>query len=163
VTAQSAAHLTNGFVLGGRYRSLNAAVDASVFGRANSLAIGLSAVLVVLAAGRGSRRAPRLLLATCLLLVMADDATGLHDRLDLSAKKAMLGLAFVCLLALTVFLLLREAVLAGRAPRVLLVVGLSALFRPHPLERAAGRPEVSAMCPTTRHTTCRSPPAAPSF
>lgn len=127
MTAQSAAHLTNEFVLGGRYRSLNAAADASVFGRANSLAIGLSAVLVVLAAGRGSRRAPRLLLATCLLLVMADDATGLHDRLDLSARKAMLGLAFVCLLALTAWLLLREAVLASRAPRVLLVVGLSAL------------------------------------
>ena len=127
VTAQSAAHLGNEFLLDGRYRSLDAAVDASVFGRANSLVIGLSAVLVALAARQTTRRAPRLLLSACLLIVMADDATGLHDRLDLSARKAMLGLAFACLLALTAWLLLREAALATRAPRVLLVLGLAAL------------------------------------
>lgn len=127
VAAQTAADLTNEFVLGGGYRSLDAAADASIFGRANTLAIGASAVLAALAARHGRRRASRLVLSGCLVLVMVDDATGFHDRLGASAavNEAVLGFAIV--LALTAWLLLREAALAGRAPRLLLVVGLSAL------------------------------------
>ena len=127
VAAQSATHLTNELFLGGRYPSLNAAVDASVFGRANSLAIGMSAALVALAARHGRRRASRLLLAGFILLVMVDDATGFHDRLGVSldVDAAVLGLGTV--LTVAAWLLLREAAVARRGPRLLLVVGLSAL------------------------------------
>jgi hypothetical protein len=129
VGAQSVAHLTNALVLDGRYRSLDATVDSSVFGRANSLAIGLSAALALLAARRGRRRASRLVLAGCLFLVMIDDATGLHDRLGSAPRRdqVLLALAIACALALTAWLLGQEAVLAARAPRLLLVVGVSVL------------------------------------
>jgi hypothetical protein len=151
VAVQSAAHLTNAFLLGGRYRSLDAAVDASVFGRANSLAIGLSAALVALAARRGRRRASRLLLSGCLFLVMVDDATGFHDRSEnsLSANEAVLGLAIVCLLALTAWLLLREAALASPATRLLLVVGLSALASAVVVRLIAAASGVGASLDTT--------------
>jgi hypothetical protein len=129
VALQSATHLANELLLGGRYHALDAAVDGSVFGRANSVVIGVSAALVALAAWRRKpTRASRLLLCACLLLVMADDATGLHDRLaTFGAGEALLGLALACVLAVTGWLLLREAALARRVPRLLIFVGLAAL------------------------------------
>jgi H+/gluconate symporter-like permease len=60
--------------------------------------------------------------------VMADDATGIHDRFTtLGARNAMLGLGLACLIVLTGWLLFREAAVAGRVPRLLIFAGLAAL------------------------------------
>lgn len=129
VVVQSVAHLTNELALDGRYRWLNAAADGSVFGRADTAAIALCAALAGVAAYGGRRTVHRALLCACLLLVMFDDATGIHDRLRDTprAGDVALGVAVVCVLGLTLVLLCAEAARATVAPRQLLAVGLVAL------------------------------------
>jgi hypothetical protein len=129
VTLQTATHLVNALVLDRRRRWLDAAVDASVFGRANTVAIGLCALFAAVGAALGARKARRLLLSLALLLLAIDDATGLHDRIrDLPRTPALAAaVGFALLLGLVLVLLTVEARQAPSAARRLLAAGLLAL------------------------------------
>ena len=111
VALQTATHLVNALVLDQRRRWLDAAVDASIFGRANTVAIGLCALFAAVGAALGAREARRLLLSLALLLLAVDDATGLHDRIRDLPRTVELGAAaaFALLLGLVLVLLVLEA------------------------------------------------------
>lgn len=129
VALQTATHLVNALVLDRRRRWLDAAVDASVFGRANTAAIGLCALCAAAGATLGARTARRLLLSLALLLLAVDDATGLHDRIRSLPRSFELAVAvaFALLLGFVLGLLMVEARQAPAAARRLLVAGLLAL------------------------------------
>ena len=129
VALQTATHLVNALVLDDRRRWLDAAVDASVFGRANTVAIVLCALFAAVGAALGARKARRLLLSLALLLLAVDDATGLHDRIRDLPRTAELAaaLAFALLLGLVLVLLTLEARHAPATARRLLAAGLVAL------------------------------------
>ena len=129
VALQTATHLVNALVLDERRRWLDAAVDASVFGRANTVAIVLCALFAAVGAALGARKARRLLLSLALLLLAVDDATGLHDRIRDLPRTAELAaaVAFALLLGLVLVLLTLEARHAPAAARRLLAAGLVAL------------------------------------
>ena len=129
VALQTATHLVNALVLDPPHRWLDAAVDASVFGRANTVAIVLCALFAGLGAALGPRTARRLLLSLALVLLAVDDATGLHDRIrdfphpfDVTA-----AVAFALLLGLVLVLLALEARQAPSVARRLLAAGLLVL------------------------------------
>ena len=115
-SAQTAAYLTNEFVLDSRYHQLDIAADGTLFAWANTLAIVSLAVLLALAAARrriGVGRATALVLG--LVLLALDDATGAHDRLtDLRAESlpgrpetaAVVVVAAFAVLLVSVFVLL---------------------------------------------------------
>jgi len=129
VALQTATHLVNVLVLDQRRHWLDAAVDASVFGRTNTVAIGLCALFAAVGAARGDHKARRLLLSITLVLLAVDDATGLHDRIRDLPRNSELAAAmtFALLLGLALVLLVREARGAPRAARRLIVAGLFAL------------------------------------
>jgi MFS family permease len=129
VLAQAAGHLLNELALSERHRWLNAAVDASIFGRANTLSIVLCAAIAGLGVALGTRTRPRLLLCLALVLLAVDDATGVHDRLRRlpRAEEAVAAAGFALLLVLVLVLLAAEAIHAAGAARRLLGVGILAL------------------------------------
>ena len=138
LAAQTAAYLTNELVLGGRYHQLDAAADRTPFAWANTLAIVALAVLVAGAGlGGATRRARAAVLATGLLLLAADDATGVHDRLPALRAASLPGppralaaaalLAFALLLALVFLLLWAESRRASGWARTMMRAGLVAL------------------------------------
>jgi FtsH-binding integral membrane protein len=130
VALQTATHLVNALVLDPPHRWLDSAVDASVFGRANTVAIVLCAVFAGLGAALGPRTARRvLLLGIALVLLAVDDATGLHDRIrDFPHTfEVAAAVAFALLLGLVLVLLALEAREAPSAARRLLAAGLLVL------------------------------------
>jgi hypothetical protein len=129
VALQAATHLVNALVLDRQRRWLDAAVDASIFGRMNTVAIGLCALFAAVGAALGARTARRLLLSLALLVLAADDATGVHDRIRDLPRTVELGAAaaFALLLGLVLVLLLLEARQAPPVARWLLGAGLVAL------------------------------------
>ena len=79
---QTAAHLTNAFVLGGRYPALDATRDDNAFTWMSSVATfaaGFAAAVAALAVGR--RRLA--LLASLLVFLSLDDLVQAHERLPL--------------------------------------------------------------------------------
>jgi hypothetical protein len=130
VVVQTTAHLVNELMLQGRYPQLSAAVDSNAFGRANTLAIALSALLNAAGAfSRGGIDPRRIVLAASLSFLAVDDATGLHDRMRALSEPleaaATVGFAGVLVL---VFLLLAAEARRMRFPvRRLMIVGLLAL------------------------------------
>jgi len=130
VAIQTTAHLVNELMLGGKHPQLSAAVDSNVFGRANTLAIALSAL--VTATGAFSRAAidpRRIVLSASLAFLAVDDAAGFHDRMrTLSGPtQAAATVGFAGVLAL-VFVLLSAETRRMRFPaRRLMIVGLLAL------------------------------------
>jgi hypothetical protein len=130
VAVQTTAHLVNELILGGRYDQLAATADANAFGRTNTLAIALSALLTAAAAfSRAGIRPRRIVLSASLAFLAVDDALGLHDRIRAlpGATAAAAAAAFGAILALVLVLLSGEARRAQVAAQRLLVVGLLAL------------------------------------
>jgi hypothetical protein len=136
--AQTAAHLTNELVLGGRFHQLDAGADGNTFAWVNTLAI-VSLVILVLAGAVGGvmRWSRAAILAVGLGLLALDDATGVHDRLHelrvasllgppAAAAAAALG-AFALLLALVFVLLWAETGQAQAGARWMIRAGLLAL------------------------------------
>jgi hypothetical protein len=130
VAVQTAAYLVDELVLGGRYRALDAAVDASPFGRAETIAVGATALVAAVGAARrvGGRKR-RALLAAALGFLALDDALGLHDRIRAlpTPANAATGVLFGSLLALVLALLLVERARAPIVAHGILVGGLVAL------------------------------------
>jgi hypothetical protein len=130
VAVQTTAHLVNELVLGGRHDQLAAAADGNAFGRANTLAIALSALLAAVAAFSGAGIRPRrIVLSASLAFLAVDDAMGLHDRIRAlpGTTAAAAAAAFAAVLALVLVLLSGEARRTHVAARRLLMVGLLAL------------------------------------
>ena len=129
VALQTATHLVNALVLDRQRRWLDAAVDASIFGRMNTVAIALCALFAAVGAALGARTARRLLLSLALLVLAVDDATGVHDRIRDLPRTFELGAAaaFALLLGLVLVLLVLEARQAPPVARWLLGAGLVAL------------------------------------
>ena len=130
VAVQTTAHLVNELTLGGRYPQLSAAVDSNAFGRANTLAIALSALLT--AVGAFSRRGVdprRIVLSASLAFLAVDDAMGLHDRMRALAgpREAAAAVGFAGVLALVFVLLSAETRRMRLSARRLMIVGLLAL------------------------------------
>jgi hypothetical protein len=136
--AQTAAHLTNELVLGGRFPDLDASADGNAFAWLTTAAIASLAVFTVAAAVGGIMRWFRAaILAVGLVLLALDDATGFHDRLHRLraawlpgppgvAAAAAAGI-FALLLALVFLLLWIEAAQAQASARRMIQVGLLAL------------------------------------
>lgn len=130
VAVQTTAHLVNELMLGGRYRQLDAAVDSNAFGRANTLAIALSALLMAFAGfSRAGIRPRRIVLAAALAVLAVVDAMSLHDRIRalLLPTEAAAGASFAAVLVLVFVLLTAEARRTHVAARRLLIAGLLAL------------------------------------
>jgi hypothetical protein len=136
--AQTAGHLTNELVLGGRYRQLEAGADGNTFAWVNVSAIVALAVLVLVGALAGVMRCSRaVILAWGLALLAVDDATGFHDRLRGLRAASLPGppgaagagalVAFAMLLALVFVLLWAETGRTQEGARWMIRAGLIAL------------------------------------
>jgi hypothetical protein len=90
VAAQTAAHLTNAFVLGHAYPGLDAAVDRNVFDWMSfSAALVAASGLIVLITLAPARRKSAALLALLVPFLAVDDLTNLHDRLGIAFAQAL--------------------------------------------------------------------------